>query len=123
MKKTIPFDLFGEKQELCFTITSIGALERMLGKTITQLFRSGYVGFDFAIAALALALPDMTMEKSEEKITAYLTEKKGRALRDIADLLVDALTISGAFGLEAMEIIERKHYPAAAAKGESGKNG
>lgn len=111
MKKTIPFDKFGEKQELCFTIPGVGALERTLGRTIPQIYATRYFGFDFTIAAIAIALPDITMAESEEKITKYLTEKKGRGLKDIAEPLIDAIAISGAFGVEPMERVEKRYYP------------
>lgn len=60
MKKTIPFDLFGEKQELCFTIAGIAELERATGKSIQQIMQSGNGGFDFCLTALPICLKRMS---------------------------------------------------------------
>lgn len=111
MKHTIPFDLFGEKDELCFTIADMRPLERALGKPIQDIIISGYVGFDFIFAALPLCLKKLNPHLYEQKIEEYLTAAPDRQIVDIAIPILEAICASGALGKLKQEVVLNKYYP------------
>lgn len=114
MKRTIPFECFGEKQELKFTIAGIAELERALGKSIQQIVQSGNAGIDFCLSALPICLkrihPSLYMKKIEE----YL-DVEGHTIDDIAIPIVHAIAASGALGktiaINALRIYYPELYP------------
>lgn len=111
MKNTIPFNLFGEEQELCFTILGVRELERTLGRSLNQILASQYDGFDFVFAALPIALKRLPVAEYDEKITKYLTEENGRTIDSIALPILYAIFISGAAGKERQDFAMEKYYP------------
>lgn len=109
MENKIPFDLFGEKQELSFSITDVGVLERRMGKTIYEIRNKTYAGVDFCLIALPIALNKQ--DDYEEQITKYLLGANGRSIDDIAAPLVHALFATGVYGKEELDRIMELYYP------------
>lgn len=110
MKKAIPFDLFGEKQEVCFTIRGIAELERALGKSIQQIVYTSGAGFDFCLNALPLCLKRINPHIYEEKIEKYL-DIEGHSIDDIGTPIVHAIAASGALGKEISDATMAIYYP------------
>ena len=110
MKNKIPFDLFGEKQELCFTISGIVELERILGKSIQQIVHSGNAGFEFCLAALPICLKRINPKIYVDKIESYLDED-GHGIDDIAVKIAHAIAASGALGKAIKINALRLYYP------------
>lgn len=111
MKRTIPFDLFGEKQELCFTIGTLIELERTVGKSLQQIVNSQNAGFDFCVTTLPICLKRISQDLYVKKIENYLLGADGRSLDDIAIPIIHAIVASGALGKEASDRIMAKYYP------------
>lgn len=109
MKRKIPFELFGEKQELCFTITGIAELEKAMGKSIQQIVKSGNAGVDFCLTALPIALKRINPHIYLEKIEKYLDE--GGTIDELATPLVYAIAASGVLGKEASHSAMEVYYP------------
>lgn len=109
MKKAIPFDLFGEKQELCFSISGLAEFERVQGKSIQQIVRSDNTGFNFCLNALPICLERINPHLYEKKIEKCLDE--GHDITDIAVPIVEAIAISGALGKVYADHVIKKHYP------------
>lgn len=110
MKNTIPFDLFGEKQELCFTISGIAALERALGKSIQQIAASQAAGFDFCLNALPICLKNINPHLYVKKIEEYM-DVEGHSIDDIALPIIHAIVASGAMGKAASNAVLKIYYP------------
>jgi hypothetical protein len=110
MKRTIPFDLFGEKQELCFTIAGIAVLERALGKSIQQIVASQAAGFDFCLNALPICLKNIQPQLYVKKIEEYL-DVEGHSIDDIALPIIHAICASGALGKAASNAALKIYYP------------
>lgn len=110
MKKKIPFDLFGEKQELCFTIPGIAELECSLGKSIQQITLSGNAGVDFCLKALPICLEPCSPHVYVKKIEDYL-DVEGRSINDISTPIVHAMIASGALGKASANTVLRIYYP------------
>jgi len=110
MKRTIPFDLFGEKQELCFTIAGIAALERALGKSIQQIVVSQDAGFNFCLTALPICLKNIQPSLYVKKIEEYL-DVEGHSIDDIAVPIIHAIAASGALGKAAANAVLKIYYP------------
>jgi hypothetical protein len=125
MKRTIPFDLFGEKQELCFTIGGLAELERKLGKPIQQIIASENAGFDFCLSALPICLERIQPHLYEEKIEQYINEDE-HTINDIAIPIIQAIVVKGALGKKYADVVLAMHYPELYAqpttKDEAGKN-
>ena len=109
MKKTIPFDLFGEKQELCFTILGIAELEKSMGKSIQQIVKTADAGVGFCLAALPIALKRLNPHMYLEKIEKYLEE--GGTIDSLAVPLIHAIAASGVLGKETADTIMEIYYP------------
>lgn len=110
LKKTIPFNLFGEKQELCFTIGGLAELERVQGKSINQIMMSENAGFNFCLSALPICLKRINPHLYEQKIEKYLDEE-GRSIGDVATLIIHAIAISGALGKKYVDATAKLYYP------------
>jgi hypothetical protein len=110
MKRSIPFDLFGEKQSLSFTITGIVELEKALGKSIQQIVRSGNAGFEFCLVALPICLKRINPHLYVEKIEKYL-DVEDNSIDDIATLIIHAIAASGALGKTIASNALRIYYP------------
>jgi hypothetical protein len=110
MKKTIPFECFGEKQQLCFTISGIVELERALNKSVQQIAQSGNAGFDFCLTALPICLKRINPHLYVKKIEDYL-ETEGNTIDDIAIPIVHAIAASGALGKTIANNALRIYYP------------
>lgn len=119
MKNTIPFDLFGEKQEMCFTIGDIRPFERAMGMPIQKIYMTGYAGFDFVLTALPFCLKKLNAHLIEEKVRQYLIAESGRKIDDIAIPIVHAISASGALGKDAMDEALCIYYPEFYQKQES----
>lgn len=109
MKRKIPFDLFGEKQELCFTIMGIAELEKTMGKSIQQIMRSGNAGVEFCLAAFPIALKRLNPHIYLEKIEKYLED--GGTIDEVATPLVYAVAASGVLGKAAADAVMELYYP------------
>ncbi len=109
MKRTIPFDLFGEKQNLCFTITGISQLEMAMGKSIQQILRTGDAGVSFCLAALPIALRKISAKICKDKIEEYI--ENGGSIDELATPVVHAIAISGIIGKEAANNVMAIYYP------------
>lgn len=107
MKRTIPFDLFGEKTELCFTIAGIAALERALGKSIQQIVNTQDAGVNFCLNALPICSKNSNYLK---KIEEYL-DVEGHSIDDIAVPIIHAICASGALGKAAANAVLKIYYP------------
>ena len=110
MKKTIPFELFGDKEKLCFTIATIAELEMALGKSIQQIVHSGNAGIHFCLAALPICLKRVNPHIYVTKIEEYLTEE-GHSIDDIAIPIIHAVCASGALGKTLSDNAMRIYYP------------
>lgn len=110
MKNKIPFNLFGEEQELSFTITAIPALERALGKSVSQIVHSQNAGFDFCLSALPLCLKQLNPHLYIKKIEEYL-DVEGHYIEDIAVPIIHAILASGALGKVAKDNALAVYYP------------
>jgi hypothetical protein len=111
MKNTIPFDLFGTPEELCFKIEDMQPLERALGRSVQQIFSTAYFGYDFVFCALPFCLRKVNPHIYREKVREYLTGGPNREIDDIAVPLMHAIAISGALGKEKMEYSLSQYYP------------
>jgi len=110
MKKKIPFDLFGEQEELCFTIPGIAELERTMGKSIQQIVHSDDAGFNFCLSALPICLRRVNQHIYVEKIENYL-DIEGNTIDDIAIPIAHAICASGALGKTLANNVLRIYYP------------
>jgi hypothetical protein len=110
MKKTIPFDLFGAKENLRFTILSIAELEEVIGKSIQQIVQSQNAGIGFCLKALPICLKRINPHLYVEKIEKYLSED-GRTIDDIAIPIIHAICASGALGTTYQKNALRIYYP------------
>lgn len=110
MKRKIPFDLFGEKEELCFTIAGIAELERALGRSVQQIAQSGNAGVEFCLTALPICLRRINPHLYVEKIENYL-DKEGNTIDGIAIPIVHALAASGVLGKTVANNALRIYYP------------
>ncbi len=125
MKRTIPFELFNEKQELCFTIPGIVALEKALGKSIQQIVHSQDAGFNFCLTALPICLKNLNPHLYVKKIEDYLSIE-GRTIDDIAMPIIHAVAVSGALGKKVSDDVMTIYYPELykkTAEDEAEKNG
>lgn len=109
MKNTSPFDLFGEKKELCFKIKDIRALERALGKPVQLIYSNMIVGVDFCFAAYPILLK-ISEKEFEEKSEKYLEDGTG-SIDKLAGPALAALTITGVIGKPMADKIRAKYYP------------
>lgn len=110
MKRKIPFDLFGEKQELVFTISTIAELEMVLGKSIQQIVQSMNAGVSFCLAALPICLKRIQPQMYVKKIEDYL-DVEDHSIDDIAIPIIHAICASGALGKTASDNAMRIYYP------------
>lgn len=110
MKKTIPFELFGQKEKLCFTIPTIAELEMALGKSIQQIVHSQNAGFHFCLTALPLCLKRINPHLYVEKIEKYLSDD-GKTIDDIAIPIIHAICASGALGTTYQKNALKVYYP------------
>jgi hypothetical protein len=122
MKKTIPFNLFGENQYLMFDILRLAELERAMGCTVIDIAQRGDAGVNFCVTALPIAMkqhyrPDPAFYAA--KIEAHL--ENGGLLDDIAVPLVKAIAASGVFGREAKENLEQAEQEAIEGKNAEGE--
>jgi len=107
--KAIPFDLFGEKQEIIFKIKDTRTLERALGKPIQLIYSNKDVGVNFCYAAYPILLK-ITEEEFEEKLEEYLNKGNG-TIDKLATLAVHALTITGLMGKPLADAVMAIYYP------------
>jgi hypothetical protein len=110
MKNTIPFNLFGEQQSLCFTILGIVELEKALGASIQNIMTSGNAGFGFCLSALPICLKKINPHLYVEKIAAYLSEDD-HVIDDIAVPIIHAIAASGALGKASQDRVLAIYYP------------
>jgi len=108
MKKTIPFNLFGENQYIMFDIIRIAELERALGRNINSLVASGDAGVDFCLKALPIGMKQHYAPNPKdyaERIEAHL--EAGGKLSDIEIPLIKAILASGIYGKSAAKKAEK----------------
>jgi hypothetical protein len=115
MKNLIPFELFGEKQEIGFSIKDIRALERAIGKPVQLIFKNVALGVDFCLAALPILLKQ-TEDQVVEKIEKYLAEDG--TIDKLALPITLALAASGVIGKKAANAAMAVYYPDEAVKEE-----
>ncbi|MBU2703876.1 hypothetical protein Ga0466249_005026 [Sporomusaceae bacterium BoRhaA] len=109
MKNKIPFEAFGEKQEVCFTITGIAELERTMGKSVQQIISSGDAGVSFCLAALPIALKRLNPHIYLNKIETFL--ENGGDINELAAPLVAAIAASGVLGQTYVKNAMAMYYP------------
>ena len=109
MKRTIPFNKFGENQELSFNIATLAEFERIQGKSIQQIAFSGNAGIDFCLKALPLCLKRINPDLYVKKIEKYLEE--GGDIDDIATPIVHAIAATGVLGKPLAESALSIYYP------------
>jgi len=109
MKNTIPFDLFGKKQELCFKIKDIRKLEQALGKPVQVIYSNAVVGVDFCYAAYPILLK-ISEQEFEEKLEKYLEDGVG-TIDQLAMPAINALTITGVVGKPLADAVRELYYP------------
>lgn len=110
-KRVIPFKLFGEPEELCFTARGMEELERKLGKTVPQIVHGQYVGYELCLTALPICLKKMPPSECEKKIEEYIFGEEGRSIQDIGIIIGHALMAAGGVGKKASEAILAVYYP------------
>jgi len=120
MKNTVPFDLFGESKELCFTNKKIRALERALGKPIQLIYSNMIVGVDFCFAAYPILL-EITEDEFDKKLEKYLEDGIG-SIDKLATPALNALSITGVVGKPLADSVRNMYYPTEKAQDEE-KNG
>lgn len=109
MKRKIPFELFGEKQELSFNIIGIAELEKAMGKSIQQIVKKEDAGVGFCLAALPIALKRLNPHIYIEKIEKYL--EGGGTIDELSTPLVCAIAASGVLGKAASDAAMSIYYP------------
>jgi len=121
MKKSIPFEIIEKNQTIYFDVMRLAELERILGRSITDIVKSGDAGINFCLAGMQAGLkhhyfnktPDFYAEKFGEFI------ENGGKLDEVAIPVIRAIMASGIFGKEMAEKTEKK---VAEAKGTEEKN-
>ncbi|MBP2638442.1 MAG: hypothetical protein H6Q72_4349 [Firmicutes bacterium] len=111
MDRKIPFDLFGEKQELTFTNPGMAELERITGKTVTQIIHTSNIGYDLCLAALPICLERRPSQYYDKKIDDYIFGAEGRNIHDIGTKIGHALMAAGALGKASSDAIMAIYYP------------
>jgi len=121
MKKTIPFEIIEKNQTIYFDILRLAELERILGRSITEIVRSGDAGINFCLAGMQAGLKhhyfQATPESYAEKLGEYF--EKGGVLDDVAIPIIRAIMDTGIFGKSVAEKTEKK---VAEVKGTDAKN-
>lgn len=108
MKNTIPFTLFGGKQEIGFTILDIRTLERALEKPVQLIFKNAILGVDLCLSALPILL-NMSENQVVGKIEKYLNG--GGTIDQLAMPIVSALSVTGVIGKSAKDTTMAFYYP------------
>lgn len=108
MKKTVPFELFGEKQEISFSIKDIRTLERAIGKPVQLIFKNVVLGVDFCLASLPIVLK-LSEDQVVEKIEKYLDEDG--TIDKLSLPITLALAASGVIGKNAANAAMAVYYP------------
>lgn len=120
MKNTVPFNSFGEDQELCFRIKDIRELERKLGKPIQLIYSHAVIGVDFCYAAYPILLK-ISEEEFEKKLEKYLDDGVG-SIDKLATPALNALTITGIMGKPLADAVRELYYPTEVKKETEEKN-
>jgi len=110
MKKTIPFEIIEKNQTIYFDILRLAELERILGKSITDIVHSGEAGINFCLAGMQAGLKHHYFQEGPafyaEKMGEYIS--RGGRLDDVAIPIIRAIMASGIFGKGAAEKTEKK---------------
>lgn len=109
MKNAIPFNLFGEDQEICLTIPKLRQLERATGKQIQEILSPGVVGVDLCLAALPVCLGKPDGGTYEEKLEKCL--ESGANINDIANRIVHAILATNILGKDLGDEVMELYYP------------
>jgi hypothetical protein len=97
MKKTVPFKLFGEDQEIYFDIIRLGELETLLKDSILSIVRKQDAGINFCIAGLTIGLRHhITPAEIIDKMEQYFDN--GGNLDELAVPIIKAVLATGIFG-------------------------
>ncbi len=116
MRKSIPFEAFGENQYIYFDIQRLIRLEQLVGKSITQIVASQDITIDFVIKSLMVGLSHHSKDNVSQwtqKLSKFFDE--GGSIEAIAEPVVAAIISSGIFGkIEGDEDKEEKNAPATA---------
>jgi hypothetical protein len=98
MKKTVPFELFGENQYLMFDIIRLGELEKLLGVSMIRMAAELDAGVNFCIYGLMIGMkqhykpdPRFYAKKIEEHLD------NGGNLLDIAKPILEAINKTNVF--------------------------
>lgn len=109
MRKEVRFDHFEEGQTIYFNIKRLEELEKESGKTLGEIL-SSTMSLVIMTAALIVGLQHENGKRPAAHYRAMLDEyiEKGGALGDIWKDILKAILISGAFGKEAAQAVERQ---------------
>ena len=99
MKKSVPFELFGENQYIMFDILRLIELEKAMGMSIMRIAAEQDISISFCINALAIGMQQHHRPDPKyyaEKIEEYL--ESGGSITDIALPIIEAIMATGIFG-------------------------
>jgi len=110
MKKTIPFDLLRQGENIYFNIFRLQQLEQLLNKPIIEIIQKQYMGIDFCLAGLQVGLkhhyPHANAQFYAEKIEEYLDAGNG-TINDFIIPVINAIMVSGIIGEVPKEEAEK----------------
>lgn len=116
MKKSIPFEVFGENQYLYFDIQRLMRLEQLLGKSISNVVASQDITIDFVIKSLMVGLAHHNRDNVSQwtaKVEKYFED--GGSIELLAEPILRAVIASGIFGkLDAEGEADEKNVQAPA---------
>ena len=99
MKKSVPFEVFGENQYLYFDIQRLMRLEQLLGKSISNVVASHDITLDFIVKSLMVGLSHHSRDNISQwtaKIEKYFED--GGSIELLAEPIMRGIIVSGIFG-------------------------
>lgn len=117
MKKSIPFEAFGQNQFIFFDIKRLMQLEQATGRSVQSIIASGDVSLSFIINGLAVGMRQHYKDGAAawtERIQKHFDD--GGNIDDIGVPLIRAILASGIFGKSEEDVSEdsEKNVPTAA---------
>ena len=99
MKKSVPFEVFGENQYLYFDIQRLMRLEQLLGKSISNVVAFHDITLDFIVKSLMVGLSHHSRDNISQwtaKIEKYFED--GGSIELLAEPIMRGIIVSGIFG-------------------------
>lgn len=99
MKKSVPFEVFGENQYLYFDIQRLMRLEQLLGKSISNVVASHDITLDFIVKSLMVGLSHHSRDNVSQwtaKVEKYFED--GGSIELLAEPIMRGIIVSGIFG-------------------------